>query len=212
MIGHVYGHPDAAAALGMWIAEIRRSALQASVALAREKGSFPAFDAVPYLATEAMAAIDDDLRRDIATHGLRNAVLTTIAPTGTTSMFANNVSSGIEPIFAASYSRRVTQPDGTHTTEEVVDYAVALWRHLRGATTPLPPAFVTAMDLDPDAHIRMQAAAQQHIDSAISKTVNCPEDISFDAFENIYLSAYRSGCKGCTTYRPNDVTGSILNT
>ncbi|MCC5954565.1 MAG: adenosylcobalamin-dependent ribonucleoside-diphosphate reductase [Natronohydrobacter sp.] len=212
MIGLVYGEPEAAAALETWVSEIQRCALEASTALAREKGPFPAFEAEPYLATEAMAWIDDGLRSDIATHGLRNAVLTTIAPTGTTSMFANNVSSGIEPIFAASYFRRVTQPDGSHTTEEVVDYAVSLWRQLKGQCTPLPPAFVTAMDLDPEAHIRMQAAAQRHIDSAISKTVNCPEDISFEDFENVYLSAYRTGCKGCTTYRPNDVTGSVLNT
>lgn len=212
MTGLVYGAPEAAVALETWLAEIRRCALKASIALAKEKGPFPAFDTKPYLATEAMAWIDDTLRDDITAHGLRNAVLTSIAPTGTISMFANNVSSGIEPVFAASYCRRVTQPDGSHTTEEVVDYAVSLWRDLNGANAPLPPAFVTAMDLDPEAHIRMQAAAQRHIDAAISKTVNCPEDISFDAFENVYLSAYRSGCKGCTTYRPNDVTGSVLNT
>jgi ribonucleoside-diphosphate reductase alpha chain len=212
MVGLVYGEPEAAAAIETWIAEIRHCAIRASISLSKEKGPFSAFEAGSYLATEAMAWIDDSLRHDIATHGLRNAVLTTIAPTGTTSMFANNVSSGIEPVFAATYNRRVTQPDGSHTTEEVVDYAVSVWRHLKGACAPLPPTFVTAMDLTPEAHIRMQAAAQRYIDSAISKTVNCPEDISFEAFESVYLAAYRSGCKGCTTYRPNDVTGSVLHT
>jgi ribonucleoside-diphosphate reductase alpha chain len=193
------------------MANICHAAYRASVALAREKGAFPAFEAEPYLASEAMDWLDDDLRAEIASHGLRNAVLTTIAPTGTTSMFAGNVSSGIEPIFATAYNRFVTQADGTRSSEEVVDYAVARYRDQFGVDAPLSPAFVTAMDLPPEAHVRMQAAAQSHVDSAISKTVNCPADITFEDFEGVYLSAYRSGCKGCTTYRPNDVTGSVLN-
>jgi ribonucleoside-diphosphate reductase alpha chain len=212
MLGLIYGTDEAAAALETWLRELRVACLRASIALAREKGAFPAFEAGPYLASEAMAWLDDDLRAEIAAHGLRNAVLTTIAPTGTTSMFAGNVSSGIEPIFATAYHRKVTQPDGTRSSEEVVDYAVGLYRRRFGPDAPLPAAFATAMDLDPDAHVRMQAAAQRHIDSAISKTVNCPADIDFAAFEGVYRSAYHSGCKGCTTYRPNDVTGSVLNT
>jgi ribonucleoside-diphosphate reductase alpha chain len=212
MLGLVYGSDEAAGALETWLAELRRACTRASIALAREKGPFPAFEAGPYLASEAMAWLDDELRGEIATHGLRNAVLTTIAPTGTTSMLAGNVSSGIEPIFATAYHRKVTQPDGTRSTEEVVDYAVSVYRQRFGADAALPPAFATAMDLDPDAHVRMQAAAQRHIDSAISKTVNCPADIDFEAFEGIYRLAYHSGCKGCTTYRPNDVTGSVLET
>jgi ribonucleoside-diphosphate reductase alpha chain len=212
MVGLVYGSPEAAAALEAWMGALRRAAYRASVDLAREKGAFPAFDAERYLASEAMDWLDDDLRAAIATHGLRNAALTTIAPTGTTSMFAGNVSSGIEPIFATAYTRKVTQADGTKTTEEVVDYALARWRAHAGASAdaPLPPSFVTAMDLPPEAHVAMQAAAQRHVDSAISKTVNCPAEIDFDDFQGIYLDAYRLGCKGCTTYRPNDVTGSVL--
>ena len=212
MLGLVYGSDEAVAALETWLHALRVACIEASVALAKEKGSFPAFEAGPYLASEAMAWLDDRLRAEIAEHGLRNAALTTIAPTGTTSMLAGNVSSGIEPIFATSYHRKVTQPDGTRTSEEVVDYAVGLYRQRFGTDTPLSPAFATAMDLTPEAHVRMQAAAQRHIDSAISKTVNCPADIEFDAFEGVYQLAYRSGCKGCTTYRPNDVTGSVLET
>ena len=211
MTGLVYGSQEAAETLAAWLHTLRVTAIEASVALSAEKGAFPAFEAEPYLASAAMAWLPQDLRAQIAQHGLRNAVLTTIAPTGTTSMLAGNVSSGIEPIFATAYHRMVTQPDGSRTSEEVVDYAVALWRRLKGNSMPLPPQFVTAMDLPPEAHVAMQAAAQQHIDSAISKTVNCPADITFEAFEGIYLSAYHSGCKGCTTYRPNDVTGSVLS-
>ena len=81
-----------------------------------------------------------------------------------------------------------------------------------GDDAPLPDFFVTAQDLTPTEHVRMQAAVQCHVDSAISKTVNVPEDIGFEAFQAVYLDAYRSGCKGCTTYRPNDVTGSVLQT
>lgn len=122
---------------------------------------------------------------------------------------AGNVSSGIEPVFAHSYTRKVLQPDGQRTEEEVVDYAVALWREKMG-DAPFPDHFVTAQSLTPDDHVKMQAAAQPYVDSSISKTINCPADISFEAFKNVYELAYETGCKGCTTYRPNDVTGSVL--
>jgi len=146
----------------------------------------------------------------IAEHGLRNALLTSIAPTGTISLFAGNVSSGIEPIFATSYTRKVLQHDGTRTEEEVVDYAVQMWRALHG-DADLPDHVVTAQDLAPLDHVRMQAAAQPWVDSSISKTINVPADIGFEAFKDVYLEAYETGCKGCTTYRPNDVTGSVLS-
>lgn len=210
MMGLVYGSDDAVAATELWAREIQNAAYRASAALAREKGAFPLYDAAQHLASPAVMALDEDVRQDIARWGLRNALLTSIAPTGTTSLLAGNVSSGIEPIFATAYTRQVTQPDGTRAAEEVVDYAVARFRQLFGADAPLPPSFRTAMDLEPAAHVRMQAAFQRWTDAAISKTVNCPEDIGFDDFKEIYRSAYRSGCKGCTTYRPNLVTGSVL--
>jgi ribonucleoside-diphosphate reductase alpha chain len=154
--------------------------------------------------------MDEDVRAAIAEHGIRNALLTSIAPTGTISLLAGNVSSGIEPVFAFSYTRKVLQPDGTRTEEEVVDYAVAEWRRLHG-DAPLPDHFVDAQTLAPLDHVRMQAAAQKWVDSSISKTINVPEDISFEAFKDVYAEAYASGCKGCTTYRPNAVTGSVLS-
>ena len=156
-----------------------------------------------------MAAMDEDVRDAIAAHGIRNALLTSIAPTGTISLYAGNVSSGIEPVFAPSYTRKVLQPDGSHMTEEVVDYAVARWRK-RFGDRPLPDHFVTAQDLSPSEHVRMQAAAQRWVDASISKTINCPADIGFDDFADVYMQAWETGCKGCTTYRPNPVTGEVL--
>ena len=210
MVNLRYGSEEAAAQTDAWLHQIARAAYLASVELAKEKGAFPLFDAEPFLASEAMQAMDEDVRAAIRTHGIRNALLTSIAPTGTISLYAGNVSSGIEPIFATSYTRKVLQKDGSKTEEEVVDYAVAKWRELKG-DAPLPDHMVTAQTLAPADHVRMQAAAQKWIDSSISKTINCPEDISFEAFKDVYMMAWDEGCKGCTTYRPNAVTGSVLS-
>lgn len=210
MLGLRYGNPDGVDATRQWMHAIARSAYLASVDLAKEKGAFPLFDAKGFLASGFMEKMDDDVRDAVEKHGIRNALLTSIAPTGTISLYAGNVSSGIEPVFAYTYTRKVLQKDGTHTEEEVTDYAVTLWRELRG-DAPLPDHFVNAQMLAPQDHVAMQAAAQEWVDSSISKTINCPEDISFDEFKDVYLSAWDLGCKGCTTYRPNAVTGSVLS-
>ncbi|RUS60875.1 adenosylcobalamin-dependent ribonucleoside-diphosphate reductase [Pseudorhodobacter sp. E13] len=210
MLGLRYGDEAAAAQTEAWMKAIARAAYLASVDLAKEKGAFPLFDAEKYLASGTMQAMDEDVRDAIRTHGIRNALLTSIAPTGTISLYAGNVSSGIEPVFAYAYTRKVLQKDGSRTEEEVVDYAVRMWRDLHG-DAPLPDHFVNAQTLPPLDHVRMQAAAQKWVDSSISKTINCPEDISFDAFKEVYMAAWDQGCKGCTTYRPNAVTGSVLS-
>lgn len=210
MVGQRYGSPEAARVAGGWMKQIARAAYLASVDLAREKGAFPLFDADKYLASGNMLRMDDDVRAAIAKHGIRNALLTSVAPTGTISLYAGNVSSGIEPVFAYAYTRKVLQKDGTRTEEEVVDYAVQMWRDKFG-DKPLPDHFVNAQTLAPLDHVRMQAAAQEWVDSSISKTINCPEDISFEDFKDVYMAAWDQGCKGCTTYRPNDVTGSVLS-
>ncbi len=209
MLGLRYGSEEAAAQTEAWMKAIARASYLASVDLAKEKGPFPLFDAEKYLASGTMQAMDEDVREAIRTHGIRNALLTSIAPTGTISLYAGNVSSGIEPVFAYAYKRKVLQKDGSRTEEEVVDYAVKLWRDKFG-DKELPDYFVNAQTLPPLDHVRMQAAAQKWIDSSISKTINCPEDISFDDFKEVYMAAWDQGCKGCTTYRPNDVTGSVL--
>ena len=210
LTGLRYGSDAAVAATDDWMRAVARAAYLASVELAREKGAFPLYDRDAYLASGTMQAMDADVRAAVAEHGIRNALLTSIAPTGTISLYAGNVSSGIEPIFATSYTRKVLQKDGSRTEEVVEDYAVALWRQLHG-DAPLPEHVVTAQTLAPMDHVKMQAAAQKWVDSSISKTINCPEDISFDAFKDVYLAAWDMGCKGCTTYRPNDVTGSVLS-
>ena len=210
MTGLRYGSDEAARQTDRWLHAIARAAYLASVELAKEKGTFPLFDADPFLASDAMMQMDEDVRDQIRTHGIRNALLTSIAPTGTISLYAGNVSSGIEPVFAYAYTRKVLQKDGTRTEEEVVDYAVQMWRDKYG-DADLPDYFVNAQTLAPLDHVKMQAAAQKWVDSSISKTINCPEDISFDDFQDVYMQAYETGCKGCTTYRPNDVTGSVLS-
>ncbi|MDC0868733.1 adenosylcobalamin-dependent ribonucleoside-diphosphate reductase [Paracoccaceae bacterium] len=210
MLGLRYGSEAAARQTEDWLHAIARAAYLASVQLAKEKGAFPLFEADPYLASGAMQGMDEDVRAEIATHGIRNALLTSIAPTGTISLYAGNVSSGIEPVFAYAYTRKVLQKDGSRSEEEVVDYAVQMWRDKFG-DADLPDYFVNAQTLAPKDHVKMQAAAQKWVDSSISKTINCPEDISFEAFKKVYSAAYESGCKGCTTYRPNAVTGSVLS-
>ncbi|MDJ0823897.1 MAG: adenosylcobalamin-dependent ribonucleoside-diphosphate reductase [Rhodobacter sp.] len=209
MVGLRYGSEEAARQTSRWLHRIARAAYLASAHLAAEKGAFPLYDRQAFLQSGSLAQMDDDVRAAIEAHGIRNALLTSIAPTGTISLYAGNVSSGIEPVFAFGYTRKVLQKDGSKTEEEVVDYAVALWRE-RFGDTELPDHFVDAQTLQPLEHVRMQAAAQEWIDSSISKTINCPRDISFDAFKDVYMAAYDTGCKGCTTYRPNDVTGSVL--
>jgi ribonucleoside-diphosphate reductase alpha chain len=210
MTGLRYGSVEAAEKAEDWAHQISRAAYRASALLAQEKGAFPLFDRDAYLAGETVGELDEDVRALIAEHGIRNALLTSVAPTGTISLVADNISSGIEPVFALAYTRKVLQPDGSKIEEEVSDYALRCFRAIHGDDTPLPSYFVTAQNLTPPEHVRMQAAVQRHVDSAISKTVNVPEDISFEAFQQVYLDAYRSGCKGCTTYRPNAITGSVL--
>jgi ribonucleoside-diphosphate reductase alpha chain len=189
---------------------LRKAAYSASIDLAAEKGPFPLFDRDKYLAGESIQELDSELKEGIARHGIRNSLLTSIAPTGTISLFADNVSSGLEPVFSFKYSRNILMPDGGRSQEEVTDYAYRLFRRLKGDNAPLPDSFVDAQSLSPGDHVVMQAAVQKYVDSSISKTINVPADLSFEAFKNVYLQAYELGCKGCTTYRPNDVTGAVL--
>ena len=205
-----YGSPEAVRQTEEWMRELALGAYMTSSALAEEKGSFPLFDADKVFASGTFASkLPKTVQDRIRKYGLRNSHLTSVAPTGTISLYAGNVSSGIEPIFATAYTRKVLNGDGTRTEEEVVDYAVALYRELFPGEE-LPDYFVTAQELAPADHIRMQAAAQKWVDSSISKTINCPEDISFEDFKDVYQMAWDNGCKGCTTYRPNAVTGSVL--
>lgn len=186
-----YGSEDAAMKAAGIMQAVNRAAYIASAYMAQEKDSFSLFDRDAYLASETIRDLEPDVRVLIAEHGIRNGLLTSVAPTGTISFMADNVSPGIEPGFAHSYTRRV--PDGSRREEEVADHAVRLYRSTFGKDAAPPAHFVTAQDLTPAAHIRMQAAVQRHVDCAVSKTVNVPEAVSFADFQAVYLDAYRSG-------------------
>jgi ribonucleoside-diphosphate reductase alpha chain len=205
-----YGSSRSLALIERWLRIVRDSAYEASAELAAEKGPFPLFDREAYLMRPNIRALPEPIRDEIAKHGIRNGLLTSIAPTGTISLFADNISSGIEPVFAHSYTRNVLMPDGTRREEKVSDYAYRRFRAMFGDETELPDYFVTAQSLSPADHLAVQAAAQKYIDSSISKTINCPPGISFADFKEVYRIAYEEGCKGCTTYRPNAVTGAVL--
>ena len=207
MLGQAYDQPEGRLAAAQVMRLIRDEAYRASVALAREKGAFPLFDRDAYLAAPFVSALPEDVREGIAAGGLRNSHLLAIAPAGTISLLAGGVSSGLEPAFAAAYERMVLDPDGRPRTFEITDFALTLWRTLHEAGSA-PPAFTTAGELTPSAHLEMQAALQPFVDSAISKTVNVPESCTFEAFRRLYDRAYDLGLKGCTAFRPNPTTGS----
>jgi ribonucleoside-diphosphate reductase alpha chain len=189
---------------------ICHAAYRASVALAQEKGSFPYFDRDKYLQGRFVRSLPDSIQDAIAAHGIRNSHLLAIAPTGTISLLAGNVSSGLEPIFAPSYTRNVLAEDGTPEAFTLTDHALELWRSAKTTATGFPDGFVTASALPIQAHLYMQAALQPFVDNSISKTINAPADCPFADFRQIYDLAYDKGLKGCTTFRPNAVTGAVL--
>ena len=207
-----YGSQQSVALIDTWLSTLSDAAYLASSEIAAEKGAFALFDAREFLNRPFTLRLPQHVRSAIAKNGIRNGLLTSIAPTGTISMFAGNISSGIEPVFAHSYLRKVLQGDGSSREETVEDYAYRAFRARFGADAALPDYFVTAQSLSPADHLAVQAAAQRHIDSSISKPINLSPTVSFEDFKNVYLSAYELGCKGCTTYRPNDVTGSVMRT
>jgi ribonucleoside-diphosphate reductase alpha chain len=219
MLNMTYGSKDAADTAEVVMRMITIAAYEESIALARQFGPCPVTETkeqrMAFVQSGFMQRMPSYLRDEIIQAGIRNALLTSIAPTGTISLYAGNVSSGVEPIFATGYTRKVLEKDGSKREEKVFDAALLEWKFYAENNgldmDAQPPALVTAQDLSPMAHIVMQAAVQRWIDSSISKTVNCPVDISFEDFKDVYWEAYETGCKGCTTYRPNEVTGSVLS-
>ncbi len=209
-----YGKDDARRQAAQWMETIQNAAYRASAGLAAEKGAFPLYARDAFLARPNVQRLDKAVQAEIARHGLRNGCLTSIAPTGTISLLAGNVSSGIEPVFEFAYRRRVLGEDGRTQEEDVEDFAAKRFRAAfgkeLGSETTRPAAFVTARGLAPREHVAMQAALQPFVDSAISKTINCPEAISFEDFRDVYALAFAKCLKGCTTYRPNPVTGAVL--
>jgi ribonucleoside-diphosphate reductase alpha chain len=193
--------------------QMRDSAYEASIALAREKGPFPQFVAEEYLNSGMARRLPESIRADIRLHGIRNSHLLAIAPTGTISLaFGDNCSNGLEPAFSWFYTRRKRDADGGHTEYIVEDHAYRVFRRQGGDVNRLPEQFVSALDISADDHLLMQAAIQPYICASISKTVNVPENYPFADFKDLYVNAWKCGLKGITTYRPNSVLGSVLST
>lgn len=213
MLGLDYGSDEARAAAARIMRIACLAAYRTSIRLAAEKGSFPAFVRDSYLAGPFVSALPVEIRVGIAKDGIRNSHLIAIAPTGSISLLANNVSSGIEPVFAASYGRKVLDADGATREFELTDYAVALWRREQSKSQrALPPAFRSVTDLSAREHLLMQAALQPFVDNAISKTINVIETYPFEDFCGIYDLAYDLGLKGCTTFRLSTAHAAILTT
>lgn len=193
---------------------MRDAAYTASVALAKEKGAFPKFDADGYLAAGTFASrLPAALQESIRANGIRNSHLLSIAPTGTVSLaFADNASNGIEPPFSWMYRRKKRESDGSTTEYAVEDHAWRLYRELGGDVDKLPGYFVSALEMSADSHIGMMEAVQPFVDTAISKTVNVPADYAYEDFKSLYQQAWRARLKGLATYRPNAILGSVLET
>jgi ribonucleoside-diphosphate reductase alpha chain len=209
LLGMRYGDEASLNWADRLIDRLRDSAYHASCDLAQEKGVFPLFRAEDYLAGAYAKRLPVELRRRIGEGGIRNSHLLAIAPTGTISLLANNVSSGLEPVFDYAYHRTIRTADGAQERVAVVDYAWQLWRASNEAS--LPKHFVTAKEVAPEDHLAMQARVQPYIDNAISKTIHVPESFDFERFSLIYQQAYQFGLKGCTTFRPNPICGNVLS-
>jgi len=209
MLGLDYGHQAARQQAAGVMETICHAAYRTSVQLAREKGPFPEFDRDRHLRGPFIQALPADIREGIAEWGIRNSHLLAIAPTGSISLLAGNVSGGVEPVFSPRHRRRLHQRDGSEDTIELTDYAIRLWEAMTGNSDP-PPAFREARALSPIEHLEMEAALQPFVDNSISKTINIPGDFAFDDYQDVYRRAFELGLKGCTTFRPNPVTGAIL--
>ncbi len=204
MLGLRYGDESSLVMAERVMKTIKESAYETSIELAGEKGPFPLFGP-QYLEGEFIKTLPEQFRQAIAKHGIRNSHLTAIAPTGTISLLAGNISSGLEPVYALEYDRNIRQADGRIDSVRVTDYAFRLY-----GKTPLPPSFVTVNEVSPEKQLLMQGALQRHVDNAISKTVNIPEHYDFESFASVYDRAFDLGLKGCTAFRPNPVTGQVL--
>jgi len=182
---------------------IRDEAYRASVAISSEKGPFPQFDREKFLQGKFVSALPEDVKEMIYEHGIRNGVLLTQAPTGTTSMLAG-VSSGIEPVFDFAFKR------SDRLGEHIVYHPIFKeWKDSHEGEE-VPEYFISAKQLTPDEHVRMQAVAQKYTDASISKTVNAPENHTQEEVKNLYVKAYNLGCKGVTYYRENSRDISVL--
>ena len=210
MLGLPYGSDASLALAGDVMRMICHAAYQQSIAIAREKGCFPDFDRQRFLAAPFISALSADIQDGIARHGIRNSHLLAVAPAGTISLLAGNVSSGIEPVFAADHQRTVLDANGEPRHFFLTDYAVRLWRQRHGRVDGRPAELLTAAELPLEAHLAMQAALQPFVDNSIAKTINVQAETGFEEFASLYKRAYDKGLKGCTAFRPTASTGAVL--
>lgn len=222
-LGLVYGSHEAIRDVEWIMKRIANEAYKTSALLAKEKGAFPKWDSTQFGNKDCVIAnLDPETLSLIEEYGLRNGLLLTIAPTGTTSIWpCGNVSSGLEPVFAHKSVRKVLQQDGSHLEFTTKGYVLQLYEQFLKNLDKvdafgidkiqLPEVFVEAHNITVEQHVAMQAACQKWVDASISKTINCSEDITFEVFEGIYMNAYESGLKGCTTYRPSELRGDVLS-
>jgi ribonucleoside-diphosphate reductase alpha chain len=211
MLGHRYDSDQGREVARTALSHIRDHAYRASIDLAREKGRFPAFEKDAWLDGSYARTLPSDIRDGIAKNGLRNSHLLAIAPAGSISILANNVSSGIEPVFAPKIQRIIFGSEREVETHEATDYAYSLWSQSIGRESQLPHAFTTALEVSPEDHLLMAAALQPLVDNSISKTVNVSETLPRDEVRGIYTRAFDLGLKGCTVFRSNSVRGEILS-
>lgn len=198
-MGHPYGTPDFIRGMSIILGSLRNEAYRASARLAAEKGAFALYDPVKYLGGEFVQTLPEDVLDEIRANGIRNSHLLSIAPTGTISLTADNVSSGVEPVFSYEVTRKILYKDGERL-ETIQDYGVANLG-CRGKTTA---------DCSIDDHLRVLITASKYVDSAVSKTCNVPHNIAWEDFKNVYVRAWEAGCKGCTTYRVGGKREGIL--
>ena len=201
VLGYVYGSEEFLKFQNKVSKILANEAYRASVELAKEKGSFPLFDKDKYLQSKFIQRLDKDVQEAIAQYGIRNSHLTSIAPTGTISLTADNVSSGCEPVFSLFYDRTILDDDGNEVVERVSDYGYRVWG-VKGKT---------ADECTTDEHLSVLITATKWVDSAVSKTLNVGDNVSWEDFKNIYMRAWKEGCKGCTTFRASGKRYGILN-
>lgn len=201
--GEIVGHQYGSSSFMKWaetvLQMLRDETYSASADLAAEKGSFPLYDWEKYIKGNFIQSLPQWLQDKIEAQGIRNSHLTSIAPTGTISLTADNVSSGIEPPFSLYYDRTIQQFDGSQT-ERVEDYA-----YRQGV------AGRTANEITADEHLNVLILASKFVDSAVSKTCNVGDDVSYEDFKDLYYKAWKGGCSGITTFRASGKRFGILN-
>ena len=198
LLGFPYGSPEFLEWAEKVFACLRDNTYRASALLAAEKGTFPLYRE-EYLKSNFIKTLPYSIRKLIKEHGIRNSHLTSIAPTGTISLVADNVSGGIEPVFSHYYERTIRTFDGDKT-ERVEDYAYS--KGVKGRTSN---------ELSVHEHVEVLALASHYVDSAVSKTCNVGDDVSFEEFKEVYYKAWKAGCKGITTFRASGKRYGILN-